>query len=465
MAVRLQRVSVGASVEFNPLDVGTTLPSFFIRDTAEPTGVRKVDAMAAESGRWVAPTNAVDGVMYSYPDAPFPHLLWFPKFTGSDLRAYVTAYEHPNPQPAPSPPPNVMINVGLTTPFKIGEDFAIDVIGAWVRYAVPPPPPPPPPPGVGAVVLANNTSYSAFTPFVAVPGGAAGQITAQDVVALVRYETVAGVRTLTGHLSLPPLDQTSDPIAVSGTLIPVGAGQYQSLAATITAGAVASRFGAQMPGVPPPTQSWRIEAAPGYAVGLPVGLLLAEGPVAPDATTIGATYANPFSAQWRPTIRYLATSQRSVTIGSATAVMSSSLQAIAEATTSQTLEMAAGLPTMTAINNMPLTTDGATLSLDVAGPVYVDITADRTPNTLYEITVVEMTAVGTQITRTPVAVVKGIESRLQLPPGAVQRGRTYSLHILCTAGGYTKAAAGDLQAFALPVSRGYQEGAVFTVAP
>lgn len=458
LAVRLQRASVGTTVEFNPLDVGTTLPSFVVLDTAEPSGVRLVAAGAAQPGRWVAPTNAVEGVIYSYPESPIPHLLSFPKFAGSDLRTYVRAYEHPNPQPAPSPPPDVMISVSLPTAYQATERFMIEVVGAWVQYAVPPP-------ALGNTVLTAATSYAAFTPTDRIGGGSVGQITAQDVVGLLRYEAVAGGSKLTGQLSFNPPDQTSEPMTVSGPLIPIAASQYQTLGATVPAAAVAARFAAQMPAVPPPAQGWRVEAAPGYAIGLPVGMLLADGPIAPDATTIAATYANPFSAQWHPTINYIASSQRTYSSGTASTMMSTSLQAIAEATASLTLDAAAGLPTMMAVNGMPLNVDGISLSLNVDGPIYVDITADRTQNTLYQVTVVELATAGTQFTRTPVAVVSGIESRLPLPPRVLQRGHTYFFQVTTTAGGYTKAPSGDLQTFALPVSHGSQDSAVFIVAP
>lgn len=451
ISVRLQRVSVGASVEFNPLDVGTEQPTFLVRDLAQPSGVRLVDTRAAESGRWVASTDAVEGVLYSYPDNPIPHLLWFPKFSGTDLRAYVTKYEHPNPQPAPSPPPNVTISVGLTSQYRATESFAVGAVGAWVQYSVPAP-------IVGDVVLSNATSYSAFQPFGEI-GGSVGQITAQDVVALLRYEsTPAGVVNLTGQLSVPAFDQTSDPMNLTGTLIPIGAGQLQSLGATIAAVDAAGRFTAQVPAIPPPVQSWRVDAAPGYALGRHVGFLLAAGPIAPDATAISATYANPFSPQWHPTVTYTAVAERTYNIGAIAIPMRSSLQAIAEAGPSISLNMAAGLPTQIAINGMPLTADGIAVNVDVKGPVYAEITSDRTENTLYEVTVVELSDTGI---RTPVAVVMGIESRLQLPPGVLQPGRSYYLRVDCTAGGYTKATSGNLQTFALPVSHGVQDSAVF----
>lgn len=458
IAVRLQRVSVGASVEYNPLDVGTALPSFLVTDASAPSGVRKLEAAAAERGRWLATAKAVEGVVYSYPDDPVPHLLSFPNFSGPDLRAYVTAYEHPNRNPAPSPPPNVTLNLSLPSPYAATENFAFDVIGVWAHYPVPPP-------GVGSTVLTDATSYSAFSPFAATPGGSVGQIVSQDVGAILRYNTVAGISTLTGRLVAPSVDQTSEPMMVSGALVPVGADQNKTLSANIPAAVVASRFAAQMPAVSPPTQSWRIDASPGYSVGLPIGFLLAGGAIAQDATSISATYASPFSTRWHPTITYTANSQRSFSLGANSTTMNSSLQVIAEAAPSLSLDAPAGLPTMTAINKMPLNADGMTVSLDVAGPVYVDITSDRTENTLYEVTVVEIAAAETQITRTSVGVVTGIDSHLPLPPGILQRGHTYYLQVTCTMGGYAKAASGDLQTFALPVSRGYQEGAVFTIAP
>lgn len=455
-AVRLQRVSVGASVEFNPLDVGTPTPSFFVADTSDPSGIQKIPTTTAEAGRWIATTRKpIDGVIYSFSDSPIPHLLSYPGFAGSDLRAYVNLYEHANPKPAASPGPTVMINVTLPTTYQPTESFAVDAVGAWSHFSVPPP-------AVGAPALANTSSYSMFKPFDGI-GGSLWQLTAQDVFALLRYDTVTGITKLTGH-RVVPVDSTNNTIAVTGIVTPLPTDQNQNLSANITPALVANRFATTMPASPPPAQSWRIDAAPGYALGLPFGFMLATGPVAQNAATITAMYTNPFSTQWHPTINYIAVSQRTFSMGANSTNMTTALQTVAEAAPSLTLEMAAGLPTKTTLNNMPLNVDGITLSLDVAGPVFVDITTDRTQNTLYEVTVVEVAVAGAQITRKPVAVTSGVDTHLPLPPGVLQAGHTYYLQVLCTAGGYTQAATGDLQTFALPVSRALQEGAVFTIA-
>ncbi len=448
IAVRLQRVSVGASVEFNPLDVGTNLPAFLVADSADPSGVRKIASGPAEPGRWLAPVGKVEGVIYSYPDVPAPRLLSFPGFSRPDLRASVNIYEHPNPKPAPSPA-DVAVVVTLPTPSKATESFSVEVVGAWVYYSIPQPPP-------GTNTLSLSVPYTAFQSYT---GGSVGQIAPQDVIALLRRDS----GTLTGQLVVTGIEQTSATIPLQGTLAPVT--PNQTFSATVSSASVANRFAAQKPTITSAvTQTYRVEASPGYALGMPVGFSLANGDIAPaDPTTINAPYANPFSAQWHPVASHIATAQRSFNIGGTTAVLTSFLQALSEANPSPALNMAAGLPTMTTINDIPLNADGMTVPLNVNGPVYVDVKADRTDNSVYEVTVVEIAVVESQITRTVVASTTGVDPHLPLPPGVLQAGHTYYLAVRCTAGGYTEAASGNLQTFALPVSIGYQEGAVFTV--
>lgn len=450
MELRLQRVSVGGSVVFNPLDVGATAPSFLIADSTETSGVQKIASTMIEPGRWSAPLRTIEGVIYTVPDNPAPHLLSFPGFSGQELRAQLRMYEHPNPKPAPSPSPNVAVNVNLPSPYAPGEGFAVEAIGAWVYVTLPSPAAPPAP---AATALTVTVPYSAFQTFV---GGSVGQITSQDVVMVLRY--VNG--NLTGQFIAPPMDQSSNTMTLAGTMTAVSPVPFS---AGVAAATVANRFAAQVPPASQPVLQWRIQASPGYAVGLPAGPSLANALINASDTTISGAYANPFSVQWHPTISYTANASRSVTVGGTSTTMQTYLQSVVEPAPGMTLDIPVGLPTMTSINGTPLNSDGMTVSLDVAKPVYVDVTTDRTQNTLYDISVVEIAVVGNQVTRTPVATVTGVNPHLPLPPRALQAGHTYSLAMQCTAGGYTNAASGDLQTFALPVSYSYQESAVFTV--
>lgn len=269
---------------------------------------------------------------------------------------------------------------------------------------------------------------------------------------------------LTGQLVVPALDQSTGTTAISGVMAPVTATTPFGVA--ISASAVATRFTAQVPApTTAATQDWRVQASPGHAFGAPVGVSLANGSFTPTDTAINGVYGNPFPAQWRATFTYTASATRTFSIGGAAATMATRLQTIDEAKSGLTLDMPVGLPTIITMNGTPLNSDGMTAALDVTKQVMVDITADRTQNTLYEVTLVEIAVVGNQVTQTPLVVVSGTTPHLPLPPRSMQTGHTYNLRTRCIAGGYSGAATGDLQSFALPVSYGYQEGAVFTVIP
>lgn len=84
-------------------------------------------------------------------------------------------------------------------------------------------------------------------------------------------------------------------------------------------------------------------------------------------------------------------------------------------------------------------------------------------STWFDVTVVDIAIVNTSVTRTPILDVAGPAPTLTLPPGTLQAGHTYTLATTCLSGGFVDAAAGDLQTFALPVSIGEVDSAVFTV--
>lgn len=455
--IHLQRVSIGASVVVSPLEVGNTPPAFLVEDTSDASGVRRVPASLVEPGRWAAPLKTVEGMVYTPPDSA-PRVVMFPKFSGAALTANYVVYEHPNPQPAPPPPADFSINVAIPPyqppgPGGPGENFAFEVPGSWVYYTIPLP-------AAGATAITIPTlPASAFLRYPTF-GGPPVKITTQDAVTLVRR--VNG--TLTGQLVTTPIDQSTGTTTITGALGAVT--PATPFGAALSASAVATRFTAQVPA--PSTaavQEWRVEASPGYAYGAPVGISLANGTFTPTDTAINGVYGNPFPPQWHSTFSYTASASRTFSIGGAAATMDTRLQMIVEAKPGLTLDMPAGLPTMTAVNGVPLNSDGMTVALDVTKQVTVDIIADRTKNTLYEVTLVEIAVVGSQVTQTPVVTVSGLEPHLPLPPRSMQTGHTYNLRTRCVAGGYTNAAAGDLQATALPFSTGYQEGAVFTVIP
>ena len=110
--------------------------------------------------------------------------------------------------------------------------------------------------------------------------------------------------------------------------------------------------------------------------------------------------------------------------------------------------------------------DGTTVKLDLTKPVVVDATLDRPQNTVYAARLVELDPSGASVTKTLVAemVVAGMP-KFAFPPELFQVGHIYYVTVVCFAGGFTGAAAGDLQTVSFPFTSGTLDSGVFTVMP
>ena len=119
---------------------------------------------------------------------------------------------------------------------------------------------------------------------------------------------------------------------------------------------------------------------------------------------------------------------------------------------------------MLTIDQMPLSTDGMTVTLPADQPVDISFVADRQANTSYQLEMDEIIVTGSTLTRSPVFVAKALAPDVTIPPSQFVAGHTYVLRAVCISGGYTNVAAGDLSTTALPISLGFFDSGVFTVA-
>ena len=210
--------------------------------------------------------------------------------------------------------------------------------------------------------------------------------------------------------------------------------------------------------------SWRVNAAPGYAVGASAGIQLAGAAFAMADMSFASSYSNPFAAlPWSAVVTYSTSASRSYTLGGTTVTLTAAMSTSLEPTPGMVLDLPAGLALAT-IGGTALTTDGMTVTLDPTTPIDVELMPDNTTNNQYSVRIDELTVVGMSVTRTPVISVTGPDPQLTLPPRALQTGHTYTLVASCIVGGMPNAASGDLQTFAFPVSGSQADSAVFTVA-
>jgi hypothetical protein len=454
VSLTMQRWSIGASVEKNPLDLTGQSAAFLLDDGAG--NFTQVPGEITAPGVWSAPiTDGTPPVQFTLPDVPAPFArLW--QMPARDRRGVFTAFEHPNPQP-PLPASSIMLSATLPTMYASTESFRVEAIGAWTARTL-----------IAAELPApdaGNTTITASLPydsFARMTGAPLARITSQDVVLVERYVG----NLLTGIYQVPPFDQTdgADPITASVVAVPAN----KPLSATVTPSVYTQRFSAVRPAVTGLGTSWSVNASPGWSIGSNAGTRLHAGGVAATDSMISTMFGNPFeSLDWRALIQLTTQSTRTHMFqGVAAMTLSASMYTVAEPTGTLTFDMPAGLPINIRANQVPLSTDGMTVPLDLTKAVEIDAITDKPNGTLYLVALYEVTlgTDGTTVERTVIvdALTTG-EPTLTLPADLFQVGHYYYLDFRTIQGGYTNAAMGDVQTLALPYSVSRADSAVFQV--
>jgi hypothetical protein len=455
--VQVQRVSVGATIVRSPQDLMGQTASFLTDDGAG--GLTPVAGMQATQDSFIADVPGTPPVLFTVPDDTTPRLLWA---TPARLqRGNLYVFEHPNAQP-PVMGSQIALDVALPTPYVTGESFRIEAIGAWMQRALGAAELPGIDNGATRIMPATPIDYMTFTPML---GQDPARITRADQVLVLRYAN----ETLTGVLQ-SQFDQTEGVDTISGTMTAVVA--TETVMATIDPPSYTTRFTAVRPAVAGLVQSWRVHAAPGWALGIDSGVLLRNGTSPSTDTGLTTMFGNPLEAlDWRALFTFTTTSSRTFVYTqdevSRSMTLSASMVMIAEPTAATiNVTMPAGLPSTIRLNLTPLTNDGMTLTLDLSRPVEIDAIVDRPSNTFYEMALVQVDLSDdmTQIERTIVAsAITTGEPQFRLPPELFAVGKSYYIRFRSHQGLYPQAAAGDLQTTAVPRSASALDSAVFTV--
>lgn len=452
VSLTMQKWSIAADVSKEPLDLTDHMPTFLADDGAG--GFTRIAGEITEPG--VASASVPDGalgVMFTLPDLPTPYArLW--QTPSRHHRGIFAAFGRPNAE-EPLPNSEIVLTATLPSAYQSNEAFRIEAIGAWTGRAVTPVEPA----DGTATTITATLPYSSFSRLTSAP---AARITSADVVVIERYVG----NLLTGVYQVPPFDQTDGQDPIDATLVAVPANR--PLNATVAPASYADRFSAVRPAVSGLSQSWVVSAAPGWAIGSTSGPRLHGGVVAMADTTISTMFGNPFeSLGWRALFQFTAQATRNhMFMDAAGITLSSSMFAVAEPSDMLALEMPAGLPINIRANEMPLSTDGMTLSLDLAKAVEIDAILDRPSCAFHSVTLykVELNAEMTSVVRTIVVEVAGAgEPKVRLPPDLFEPGSSYYVDFRCMDGGFVDAAAGDFQNLSLPYSVSRADSAVFQV--
>lgn len=458
VSLAVQRYSIGASVQKNPQDLAMLSASWLVDDGAG--NFTKTAGEQTAAGVWSAPLpTGMPPVMFTLPDRPAPITrLW--AMPARDKKAELTAYEHPSPQ---EPLPNSAVTAMVTLPamYTGAEAIRIEAIGAWTsRGLVATDGLPAPNTGV-TTFTTPAMPYASFSPMT---GSPAARITSQDVVVVEEY---VGAQ-LTGIYQAPPFDQTDGNDTIMANIVPVPANR--PINATATPAAYDQRYSAVRPSVTGLGQSWIINAAPGWSIGAIGGPRLHSGgvpstPPLPATADIMTMYGNPFeSLDWRSVFQFSTQETRSYTFMTVGTTLSASMYTIGEPANISTLDFAAGLPINIRANQVPLSTDGMTVPLDLTKAVTIDAITDKPAATFYAAALYEVTTDGMAVTKTVIvdALATG-EPKVVLPADLFQVGHWYYVDFRTIQGGFVNAAMGDLQTFQLPFTVCRADSAVFQV--
>jgi hypothetical protein len=320
-------------------------------------------------------------------------------------------------------------------------------------------------PGVGAMTATTGALPYDSMRFPSAIGGARplyGITTADRVVAL-RYtgsDLIAAGEVL-------QFDQVAGGNPMAATMTAV---THAPLDVRVTPMAVASRLAMTSPAVTTLTMSCGVYAAPGYIQANASGIQLNVVTVAPTDTLLATPFGNPFeSLGWRTLVLFSTARSRSFTVPSLNlpATLYAGLNEYDEPKAGLVLDQAAGLPVLVSINGMPLTSDGASVTIDRTRPVELSLVADRPMNTFYQFVVYELVpntaAPPNALDLKPVLSANTPNTQVKIPADVFTSGTVYAIRAHAIQGGYPRISEGNLQERSLPFAIGYLDSGVFTV--
>lgn len=457
-SLTLDRLSIGATLTTQPLDLGGLTASYLIANPDASDGFDRimatVDPMTPNT--WVAETgDTTPPVMFTLPDYPEASTrIWALPYR--DLRGTFAVYEHPNPTPAIDPA-MLTVQATLPTPYAATESFQMLVVGTWNARTFS---------GAMEVPMVGATVFGpvsfAYTTTSRQTGRPYEAITTADSTLLLRY---VGTR-LTGVMEGTPFDQTGTDV-IMGTMSAVAA--TETLSATLNNMTVGARYTPLRPAMPAPSMSWTLVAATGFASANLAGPRLnSDAVLAADVSTISVPYGNPFVAKgWQTALQWSTSSSRTFTPAGAVgpATLSAGLTQYAAPSPGMTLDLPAGLPELITLNSTPLSTDGIAIDKPIKALPASFVVPPTPMNTLFQLVVYELVpnAAGTALDHKHLLTITSDTAEFLVPPEFFQSGKAYTLRAQTLAGGYPGLANGDLSMRELPIASGYMDSGVVTV--
>ena len=448
-SLELQRMSIGATVVYAPLDLSAQTATFLTPDASAPSGLDSVAGTFANFA-WTAPVAEgapPPSVEFTLPDYPTPIPRLFAMGT-LDQKTTYGVLEHPNATPAPTGAA-FAIDVSLDRAYTT-ESFQIYTLGSWTDTSIGPP-------------VAMATTLAQTLPFAST-GNLTGRpfeaITIDDAVIVLRF---LGAQ-LDGVLTVAPFAMVAGNNAITGEVSAIALDQ--TLSVQVDPAATAARYAAAIPAVASVVENWDITAAPGYTVGNNNGpQLLAGSVVTTSSGALTGTYGNPFAGRgWPSTMIWSTSASRPYTPPGLPAMsLASGLYTLFAPTAGLHAALPQSLPTLVTMQGHALATDGMSIALDPNLAVDVSFATDTGTNTFYQLAVYELVQSGTATTYVDRLSATGAQPAFQIPRAVFEAGHTYTLRAICVNGDFPATATGNLETRNLPLSIGYLDSGAFTV--
>lgn len=454
-SITIQHVAFNATVGVTPVTDGTTA-AYYVPDTVETSGLRRINAVVdGTAWRGDVPDGVAASVEITVPDNSPRRFYAFPN---RDLIVQYGDYG----QTAGMPPDPSTLNVSLTLPsgYATGELIRLYAVGPWTYHDVTALPAP----DIGATQIGPVDILYTMGNFPSLVGTMTlEKITAADAVVALRY--ASGV--LTAAAEVAAFEQTGTD-TITATLAET---TRAPLDVSINPAAIATRLGMTTPAGGGASMSWSVHAAPGWLYANNAGPQLNAGTIDATAgmTTLTAPFGNPFTGRmWRSLMTFGSSRARSYTPAAPMLPITllAGLNQYLEPTAGATIDVPAGLPVLVLVNDTPLTSDGLTVTINPNRAVKLGMVADRPGSSFYQFNIHELVPndANTALVQKNVFAALGPPGDITIPAGVFTTGKTYSIRAHCYRGGFPGLASGDFSQRDLPLSVGYLDSGVFTVA-
>lgn len=454
--VTIRQLAFNANVTATTNATGTTA-AYYVPDDVETSGLRRIPA-TLEGDVWTAelPDGVAASVEITVPDLAPRRYYAFPN---RDLILQYGNYD----QTAGPPPDPSNLNVQLTLPsgYVSGELFRLYTLGPWTYHDISALPAP----DLGNTQIGPVDIPYTLSTFPSLVGTSTlEKITAADAVVALRY---AGA-VLTAAAEIAAFEQTGTDTIVA-TLVET---TRAPLDVTVNPSAIAARLGMTTPAGGGASLNWSVHAAPGWQYANSAGPQLAAGSFDPASAemTLTSPFGNPFTGRmWRSLFNFGSARARSYTPPALMLpiTLHAGLNEHFEPAVGSAIEVPAGLPVLVLVNGTPLTSDGLTVTIDPNRAVTLGLVADRPGSSFYQFNIHELVPndmPGTALVQKNVFAAIGPPGDITIPAGVFTTGKVYSIRAHCYRGGFPGLASGDFSQRDLPLSVGYLDSGVFTVA-